>query len=314
MSFKPAGWLRPAGSTNFAYQYEVGYQDAHSWRYYLGWFRLGAVMALVFFAGIGLSALRSPNHNRALASQPAYTQPPTQIKPVSYNSPPKDSRDLETQIEAWASNHSAQQWGITVQQISGGKMEVNYRAMTPFYPASLYKLLLVQSLINKYPYQNWNRPLSSTGMTLSTCVDKMIRYSDNDCGVAVGDYVGWSYANAQLKKAGLSGTDIANLDSKLHTTAADIDLYLNEFYNSPDSPAKQTILNVMSQQIYRSGIPAGSPGCKVYDKIGDLNGYKHDTAIVVCPHATYSLVVMSQGGSYAQIADVAKLVNNYMAK
>jgi beta-lactamase class A len=312
MSFKPAGWLNLAGSTSFVYQIEVGYRGARSWRHYLRWIRLMATMILVFMGGIGLSALRSPSHNQALASQPAYPQI-TQTAPVEYKSSPKTSQALEAQIESWTAKHSSQQWGIVVQQLSSGNVSVNYRAMTPFYPASIYKLLLVQSLISKYPYQNWNKTLSSTGTTLSDCMDRMIRYSDNDCGMALGNMVGWSYANAQLKKAGLTGTDIANIDSKLHTTAGDVDLYLNEFYNSPDSPAKQSILNAMGQQIYRSGIPASSPNCKVYDKIGDLNGYKHDAAIVVCPNTTYSLVVMSQGGSYAQIADVAKLVNDYLA-
>jgi beta-lactamase class A len=148
-------------------------------------------------------------------------------------------------------------------------------------------------------------------MTITKCVDRMIRYSDNNCGIALGTYAGWTPATNQLKALGLSSTDLNTADNQLHTSAGDVAKYLEYFYGDNSYPdSKQFALNVMSQQVYRSGIPAGSTGCKVYDKIGDLNGYKHDAGVVVCPNTTYILVVMSKGGSYAQIADIAGQVHD----
>ncbi|MBX4197484.1 class A beta-lactamase-related serine hydrolase [Candidatus Saccharibacteria bacterium] len=192
----------------------------------------------------------------------------------------------------------------------------NYQATKAFYPASIYKLLLLPSLFDKAPLDTWGQliPTGSGKMVLSDCVDKMIRLSDNNCGAAVGSWLNWNKVQKQLSAMGLSGTNLATREDKVHTTAGDVSRLLNQWYQSQSGiPAGQFVLSSMQRQIYRKGIQAGSPGCTVYDKVGDLNGYRHDAAIVDCGDVSYSLVIMSKGGSYAQIADLATQINAIMA-
>lgn len=68
----------------------------------------------------------------------------------------------------------------------------------------------------------------------------------------------------------------------------------------------------MKRQIYRSGIPAGSHGAAVADKVGFLDGYLHDAGIVYSPKATYALVIMSSGSSWSNISDLADAVYEFM--
>jgi beta-lactamase class A len=248
--------------------------------------------------------------NKHIAPQvaTAAAAPPQILTPAATKQapPPQDkSAELNNLMSSWAAQNKNQQWGIYLHQLRGGDATASYQPDQRFYPASIYKLLILETLFKKTPYAGWNKGLSN-GMTITKCVDRMIRYSDNNCGVALGSYAGWTPATNQLKSLGLTNTALNTSDTQLHTTAGDVAKYLEYFYGDSTYPdAKQFALNVMSQQVYRSGIPAGSSGCTVYDKIGDLNGFKHDAGVVDCPDTTYILVVMSKGGSYKQIANIA---------
>ena len=63
----------------------------------------------------------------------------------------------------------------------------------------------------------------------------------------------------------------------------------------------------MQRNIYRQGIPAGASG-SVADKVGFLNGLLHDAAIVYSPKGTYALVIMTDGSSWAEIADITRQI------
>ena len=71
------------------------------------------------------------------------------------------------------------------------------------------------------------------------------------------------------------------------------------------------LLEKMGRQLYPYGIPAGSKG-KVYDKVGFLWSYIHDTGIVYHPKGTYVLTVMTSGYSYAKIAEITRQVEAIM--
>lgn len=308
---KLAGRLLPAGSTNYSYTHDTGMRRPK--RHGLVWLFFATVMIC---GGVGtyyrLKASQQPTN---VASQAPSQPESAQLTPTNYETPSKvrSQAVLEAQIEAWGQSHSEQQWGAVVQQLTNGSLNVNYRAESPFHPASLETLLALQTLTSHYAYSTWNQPLAATGMSISDCVTKMIKDSDKNCTTAIGILIGWKGVNYELKKAGLTSTDLANYDvNKLHTSASDVETYLHKFYQSPDSPAKQFILKLLKQQTLRDGIPAGSPGCKVYDKAGEYGQYRNDAALVVCPKVTYNLVVLSKGGTYDQIADLSKLVNKFL--
>lgn len=223
---------------------------------------------------------------------------------------------LQKIIEAWVQDNSNQRWGIAVERLEGESIVAKYQANQNFYPASLYKLLITQGLSDKLQYTDWakKKVYDYRGShTYTQCVDLMIIESDNACGEAVGNAIGWKNADARLRALGLENTKLNSVDNR-YTTAADMNLFLAQMHEgaSLSAGAKQRVMTDLKTQKFREGIPAGSPGCTVYDKIGDLDGFKHDVAIVECGTLVYALSVLSQGGSYAQIADLAKLVNDYL--
>jgi beta-lactamase class A len=306
-----AGWKRSSGSYSYIPE---EYRHVDTRRNWL-WFgvRMVVITAMIVLLGEHFTSSKTIAPQVATAAAHTPAQSVAEQPPASPAAQPVDlSPQLQTLFASWAAQNKNANWGIALHQLSGGSADASYQPGQAFYPASIYKLLILQTLFQKIPYTSWGRPLSG-GVSFSACVNKMIRYSDNTCGIALGKYTGWTAVTNQLKTLGLINTALNTGDSQLHTTAGDLSRYLQYFYQDNTYPdAKQFVMNVMSAQIFRAGIPTGSPGCTVYDKIGDLNGYKHDAAIVVCPSTTYILVVTSKGGSYAQIADIARQVNSLL--
>lgn len=99
------------------------------------------------------------------------------------------------------------------------------------------------------------------------------------------------------------------------TTTNDLALLLQKLESNQlglSENSRSRLLNAMSRQRYRQGIPAGV-GVAVADKVGFLDTKLHDAAIVYAPSGVYVLVVMSEGSSWTAIADVASQVNKQMA-
>ena len=77
---------------------------------------------------------------------------------------------------------------------------------------------------------------------------------------------------------------------------------------------RDRLLNNLSRHPYKYGIATGSvvASDKVYDKVGFLWDYIHDTAIVTHPRGTYILTIMTKGQSYAAIANVTREIERIM--
>lgn len=225
---------------------------------------------------------------------------------------------LQKLIDSWVARNPDQTWGVSVERLGDKPVMAQHKPFQRFYPASLYKLLITQSLSEKVPAEKWSRQKVYDyrgAHTYLECVDLMLRLSDNACGEAVGKYLNWRSVDGRLSAIGLESTRLNSQDDP-YTTASDMSMYMRLLHEEPilSNLAKDQVLNSLKVQKFREGIPAGSPGCTVYDKIGDLNGYKHDVAIVECGDVTYSLAIMSKGGSYKQIADLASVINLYLTK
>jgi beta-lactamase class A len=62
----------------------------------------------------------------------------------------------------------------------------------------------------------------------------------------------------------------------------------------------------MKGNVYVSGIPTGIPSAEVANKVGFIDGYLHDAAIVYSKKGDYVLVIMTNGSSWKNIAALAK--------
>jgi beta-lactamase class A len=155
---------------------------------------------------------------------------------------------------------------------------------------------------------NWNDANISNGRNLSTCFDDMIVKSDNACGEALIKKIGAKGLNADIKSIGL--TDSAFTADNNLTTSNDLANYLTQLEKGqlPIKPeSRDKLLGDMKRNIYRQGVPAGASG-PTADKVGFMWGLLHDAAIIYSPKGTYVLAVMSDGSSWASIADLTRKI------
>ncbi|HTJ73637.1 MAG TPA: serine hydrolase [Verrucomicrobiae bacterium] len=220
-------------------------------------------------------------------------------------------------LQAYISDASAaQNMHIVVQQLSGEKWYAAAREHESIPSGSTYKLFVAMVLfdrINKGQI-HWNDPMLDTDV--AGCFDRMTVASTNPCAESWIAQFGRQYINNFIYARGFStGTTFLAPDAT-HTTAADLNKYMIGLNNGTlvSGANRDRLLNNLSRHPYKYGIATGSvvASDKVYDKVGFLWDYIHDTAIVTHPRGTYILTIMTKGQSYAAIANVTREIERIM--
>ncbi len=197
-------------------------------------------------------------------------------------------------------------YAISVRFSNGSAVSAN--GSKQYHPASTYKLYVAYGLLKRIANgsMKWDDP-ATAGKNISQCFDVMIINSDNRCAEWLGDKIGWSNIQNEVRALGLSHT--STIRGRMLSTPDDETLFLHklQYGNILGAAERSRLLDVMRRQIYRQGIPAGV-GVSVADKVGFLEGRLHDAAIVYGSQ-TYMLTIMSFGSSWAQIADAARQIN-----
>jgi beta-lactamase class A len=204
-------------------------------------------------------------------------------------------------------------YGISVAGPNGRYASAN--GDKHFTTASTYKLYVAYAVFKKIETGelHWADEIAN-GQNAEVCFDLMIVKSDNACGEAFAKRIGWKTVQDLARSVGVSSnTSLATSD--LYTTAKDLTLLLTKLQNGTlVSAADQARwIDAMKRQIYRAGIPAGT-GVPVADKVGFLDGYLHDAAIVYGPKGPYIMVIMTQGSSWGQMADAARQIHAFMSQ
>lgn len=283
---------------------------AHWYQRSIGWFGktlLGSLLLSTIIIG-GLTYTFAQNNVRARAS--TANQP---IKPETAKAstlPPVAAQnivDLQSVLDTWSAEHPNQKWGIVVKSLEGPSFSASLNNDKEFQSASIYKLFLTLPLFNQVPVEHQKGAtvtINAKQKSLATCVDLMLRVSNNECGEAVGDYVNWQKADKVLAERGFRHT-VFGKSSYLKTSAGDTAAFLEGLYGDMfNRTAKDTIMASLKQQRLREGIPSGCPGCIVANKTGSIDNVMHDAAIVEYQGGTYVLTIFSEGGSFKQIAQL----------
>jgi len=180
-----------------------------------------------------------------------------------------------------------------------------------YVAASTYKLFVAYAVIKKIEagQMSWTDVISN-GRSAEACFEAMIVVSDNPCAKAFGDKIGWLNVQNMMHDLGLTNTQ---LSGGLFTTTNDLAKYLQQLQNGSLLSASGTdrLISAMKRQVYRSGIPAGT-GLTVADKVGFIDSYLHDAAIVYGPKGPYILTIMTSGSSWSAISSVSGQINEYL--
>lgn len=202
-------------------------------------------------------------------------------------------------------------YGIAVMELNGRSGSANGNKQ--FVAASTYKLYVAYAVSKEIEAgrMSWSTVIAE-GKTAERCFDDMIVVSNNPCAKAFGNRIGWQNIENMMHGLGLSSA--TQLSPSVLTTPNDLAKFLYKLESGSllNSADRARLLSAMKRQSYtRQGIPKGAGGV-VADKVGDVDGYKHDAAIVYGPNGPYVIVVMTSGGSWSGIADVASQVHKLL--
>lgn len=200
-------------------------------------------------------------------------------------------------------------YGISLVELSGAHRHASYNGTKQFTTASTYKLFVAYSTLLRVEDGRWNWIDQITGgKTLSKCFDDMIVRSDNPCAEALLKKIGFTPITNEAKAIGATRTSFLGSEG-VKSTAQDESLLLSLLYSGQilsQQSSRDTFINALKRNIYRKGIPAGVPSAIVANKVGFLDAWLHDAAIVYSPTGTYVLTILTEGSSWAAIAELSK--------
>lgn len=223
-------------------------------------------------------------------------------------------KGLSALLENYAKDHPGR-YGISLIELSGDRRRANFNGDMKFTTASTYKLYVAYSTLKRVESGKftWGMDIAG-GRTLDTCFNDMIIRSDNACAEALVDKIGYRPLTDDAQAAGAKTTSFVDMES-YKTTANDLAFFAAALESGQllTGDSRSRLLSAMRQNIYRQGIPAGAGG-QVANKVGFLDGFLHDAAIVYAPTGTYALAIMTEDSSWAHIAELTREIEKLRAK
>ncbi|MGB4967343.1 MAG: serine hydrolase [Candidatus Saccharimonadales bacterium] len=211
-------------------------------------------------------------------------------------------------------------YNIVVQEVGGSGRSASVAGGSRTVLASTYKLFVAYAAYSLAEKGQLDLGKQVAGKSIEDCIGRAIVHSDNDCAKAVALDIGWAKCDEIVHAAGFSTIELNNynasgvLSGEKTGSASDIAAFLRRLNEVSllNSEHTRTLLGYMKRQIYRQGIPAGSSGATVADKVGFLGSYTHDAGIVYGKSSDYVIVIMSNRGSnWANIKEVSQLVHDF---
>jgi beta-lactamase class A len=214
---------------------------------------------------------------------------------------------LAALMQNFATTHSGS-YGIALTELSGQYRRATYNGTKSFTTASTYKLFVAYSALLRVESGAWKwTDHISGGRDLAKCFDDMIVVSDNACALAMLQKIGFTNITNEAHAIGCTRTSFLGSDG-IKTSAEDLALLLASLQTGQilsQQSSRDTLINAMKRNIYRQGIPKGIDAV-VADKVGFLDGLLHDAAIVYASTGPYVLVILTDGSSWANIAQLTR--------
>lgn len=257
-----------------------------------------------------IPAIRNINKQHPVAvNSTVFAEPTTRPKTV-VDTRHEDEALKDLLEEKIASFPKDQNWSVFVYDLNDHGM-VNINSDRATASASLYKLFLLQALEARIPFDKWADTWLPDGTNVQSCVQDMLTVSDNACSENLGNYLGWDFIDQLNQKNGFKHTNTTGSEGR-KSTAADLGELLIKLQRGQvlSDKARRFVFDTLYQQSNNQGITAGCNNCRAADKIGEITGISNDAGIVTHGNHSYVLVVMSEGGSLKQIADIAKTIES----
>ena len=201
-------------------------------------------------------------------------------------------------------------YSVALAELSGQFRRASYNSNQSFTTASTYKLFVAYSTLLRVEAGTWQwSDQIQGGRDLATCFDDMIVKSDNACGEALLTKIGYATITNEAHAIGCDDTSFMGKDG-IKTTADDLSLLLGMVQTGQvlgQQSSRDRLIDAMKRNVYRQGIPKGVNSV-VADKVGFMDALLHDAAIVYGPTGPYTLVIMTNGSSWANIAELTRQI------
>lgn len=218
--------------------------------------------------------------------------------------------DEQTGLAALINDLGSSSVSIAAIELGGKGRVANSGGSKRYEAASTYKLFVAYAVIQQIEAgsMSWSDQITG-GRDAASCFEAMIVVSDNPCGNAFGEKIGWARIDDMMRGIGLVST---SLNNGFYTSANDLATYLQKLASGSllSASGSARLLDAMKRQVYRSGIPAGTK-VSVADKVGFIGSYLHDAGIVYGASGTYVLVFMTSGSSWSAIANASSQIHAY---
>ncbi len=214
------------------------------------------------------------------------------------------------------------EYRIYVREITGDKQWAGYRADEKIIAASTYKLFLTYVILEEAEKNgsiNLETPVGSG--TVRSCIESLLVISSDACAFSLGNLVTWPVLDARLQAVGFTNTALNNYTEtgdtvgNKYTTAHDEAILLQRLAEGTllNKENSELMLGFMKQQIHRQRIAAGVPkGVTVASKPGWIYEIENDAGIIYGPNSTYIAVLLSDNSEPAVLAELSKLIYNYL--
>lgn len=269
-------------------------------------------LALILLGPISVYGINYSFTKQRAAQLSAATSQGDGLKKVTASTiadgPAENIVDVQFVLDKWANDHPGETWSVSAKSIEGPQFEAQINADASYKSASIYRLMLALPLFSEIPaehQQNITVTASGAQTSLARCVDIMIRLSDAACARSAEDYISKTKAEAQFNKHGMKNTEFM-ANGMVRTTASDTTAYMASLYGDAlPAASKNAVLRLLREQVNKTGIPVGCPGCIVANKSDPNEQLIHDTAIMQYKSGTYVLTIFSDSGDYAAVAQLA---------
>jgi beta-lactamase class A len=219
-------------------------------------------------------------------------------------------------MKEYANSHPGT-YSVSMRELSGQRRNASYRADVVTTTASTYKLFVAYSSLLRVESGEWQwSDYINGGRNLTQCFEDMIEKSDNECAVALLRKVGVRPLTDEAHAIGATHTSFL-VSNDIKSTAEDESLLLGLLESGQilkQQSSRDIWITALKNDVYRQGIPKGIPSAVVANKVGFLDGLLHDAAIVYSPKGTYVLVIMTNGSSWGNIAELAGQIETLRTK
>lgn len=214
---------------------------------------------------------------------------------------------LSSIMKKYADTHTGT-YGVKLVELSGERRNASYNSTHVFTTASTYKLFVAYSILLRIERGeiSWDDP-SYGGQSVSTCFNRMLQLSNNECAVWFLLKVSYAGVTADAHALGATHTNFV-LSTGITSTAEDEAYFLSLLYSNQllsQQASRDRFIETMKGNVYVAGIPSGIPNATIADKVGFLDGLLHDAAIVYSPKGNYVLIIMTDNAAWSNIAELA---------